>query len=667
MRKIISIVLLFMLLLSCCACDLGVAPQTDPTEVTTEPSVAEVTNDGEDFSGVNELEPNEDGVYQIHSIAGLQNMANHLDADFELLCNIDLNGANWTPVGTRNAPFTGELDGGYFTISNFVIDTPTVDGDLGFFGVQDGMVKDLIITDMTILSTAEAKQIGGFAGTNLGRILRSEATGTITATEAAADAACGAAAGINEGNINNSNVTVDICYTATGSANIGGLAGVAKDGKIQYVNTLGKLEIAAGDNKNVGLFAGTAGDCQIQGGVFLGESNTVNGELFSNYAGTGNVENITECGYRDNNREPLTEGQLILRQRVEQMMRAMGTVEWTVSESLYYSCSCNLATCHGVYTAGMECHGIPYNHKGGSYGRFLYCLGDDNVMDDWIYTAGDFDGFDMYVGNDCSTALQHAWATVSNTISFGGARNEIPDRGKGTIPVGDWAWDLEEQYTYTIDYIKATGEQRMYEAYAKLRMGDAIVYSVQEGGHTRMAAADAVVVRNADGTIDPTNSYVLMHEQGAPRTFDPYYSSWYIDYKYTFANLYFDTAVPVTIQELLDGTMEPAEVTLEEGMEGKAGLTTGILKSNYHMDSVSMVITDGRGNQIFNHTLFTNTGKRNDTNSTDFMRKLMMEWDMANFAMPLSKVNFQNGESYHCTVTVSLATGDSVTVKDYSF
>ena len=163
-------------------------------------------------------------------------------------------------------------------------------------------------------------------------------------------------------------------------------------------------------------------------------------------------------------------------------------------------------------------------------------------------------------------------------------------------------------------------------------------------------------------------SYVHFHEQGAPVTWEPYYTTWRIDYKYTFANLHMDHCVPVTIEELQTGEMEPSEATLEGGTDGKAGLTTGTVKANYSLDSVTMVITDENGETVFDHRMFTAVGKHEDhTNNSVYIRKVTFDYDMAFFALPLRNVQFREDGTYHCTVTANLATGDSLVVKDYTF
>ena len=109
--------------------------------------------------------------------------------------------------------------------------------------------------------------------------------------------------------------------------------------------------------------------------------------------------------------------------------------------------------------------------------------------------------------------------------------------------------------------------------------------------------------------------------------------------------------------------------TLEGGVDdSRLGLTTGVVKANYSLDYVTMVITDEAGNEVFNHWMFPTVTKRLDNNSNDTqIRNVIMEYDLAGFAIPLREVSFKPGVSYHATITGNLATGDSFVVKDFSF
>ena len=266
--------------------------------------------------------------------------------------------------------------------------------------------------------------------------------------------------------------------------------------------------------------------------------------------------------------------------------------------------------------------------------------------------------------------------TVSNSSDVIRCTYMHPNTGKGAIPVGDWSWeqgidpDTGNTYTanYTEPYVYVTGEQQMYECYALMRKGDAYFSISKDGGHTRMAAADPVVVRDEKGLIDPTYSYVLSHEQGAPAIEDPYFCTWRLDYKYTFGQLYRGYKVPVTIEELLTGEMEPVECTLSDSVDGKMGMMTGNIKANYFLDSVTLQIKDAKGDVVMDHRMFTTVAHYYDANSNDNgIRNYNDTYDLAGFTAPLQYVQFENGETYSYSITAHLATGDDIHLKDGSF
>ena len=138
MKRIISLILVLCMLLAFSAC--GAQPEEQVEEVTeaiveeteapTEGFVLPVIEKEEiSYDDVNELEP-VDGWYQVHSLVGVQNMANHLDGKFNILCDIDLGGAVLEPLGSKDAPFKGQIKGNEFTISNFKIEKSTADGEM---------------------------------------------------------------------------------------------------------------------------------------------------------------------------------------------------------------------------------------------------------------------------------------------------------------------------------------------------------------------------------------------------------------------------------------------------------------------------------------------------------------------------------------------------------
>ena len=689
MKKIITWILLFTVVLTCCAC--GGKQPAETTEATT--ATIEATQPGtsgvltpEQMYGMIDQSVPVDGVHQIWNAEGVQLIGQNPDANFKILCDIDMGGAEIAPIGTEAAPFTGKITGSNSVISNFTVKGGE-DGNFGFLGVNKGTVRDLTLENVTFLPAENVKNVGALAGINQGELTRCNVTGTMTVAGAAEGVNCGSGIGVNRGDVNYTDVTVDLQFTAPVKANVGGIVGLAESGKIAFVDTIGTLEIQ-GEGKQVGLFAGSAENVVLADCVFLGATNTLNGVLFDNFTGNADDDELVvaeNAAYRVNDHHaPLTEGQNKLRDRVVEEMIAMATIEWHLHEGLKHTCTCTMSACNGIYNNITTYYGIPYNHKGGSLARMKYVLDDEGYIKDWLYDLPDYDGFDLYMGNDCSTGLIHAWWTVSNTVDFSRCQYMIPHRvdypnvatdhpDSGTIPVGDYNLDftLNSKY-WTNDYLNNNTEQEIYEAYGKLRKGDAYVYINDLGGHTRMASADAVVVRRQNGEIDPNLSYVLSTEQGATTRVETpeenSYSSWRVNFKYTFANLYFDWAIPVTCEELLTGEMEPATCEMVGGLDGYAGMYNGTVKANYYLDNVDLEIKNAKGEVVFFHTMWTTADRKNDVGHPDGApRNYQDEFDMADFAMPLSQARFEKGETYTYTVTGHLHTYENFVVKEGSF
>ncbi len=72
--------------------------------------------------------------------------------------DIDMGGAqneSWTPIGTKEYPFSGTYDGGKHTIKNLYIKNEEQDEIIGLFGYNTGTIKNLEIESGTIDAKAE--------------------------------------------------------------------------------------------------------------------------------------------------------------------------------------------------------------------------------------------------------------------------------------------------------------------------------------------------------------------------------------------------------------------------------------------------------------------------------------------------------------------------------
>jgi len=422
----------------------------------------------------------------------------------------------------------------------------------------------------------------------------------------------------------------------------------------------------------VGLFIGTAKDLEANVMKFVGTDNRVDGQLYTEFFGEQENVVAAECRWRDNSLEPLPENIQTLRSKVEQTMRTMGSIEWSVSQTMGGECYCGKyynASCVKTYVPGMTYRGLPYQHKGGNLARFMYCLDENNVVKDWVYELEGPDGHDVYMGSDCSSSVQHAWASVANSMDIIGSGWMLPDKNTGTLPVGDYVWQLPDGTTsyFTTDYRDATGEEGVYEALAQCRMADSIVTYTDLGGHARLVAKDPVVMRDENGKIDPTASFMIIHEQGHNTSGEGWESTWCLDRVCSFTSLYEESYMPVTIKELVTGETETPTASLENGMDGKAGLTAGTVVSNWFLNSVSMVITDSTSAEVINHEMFATAGRYEDRNSWEQLRYLTKDFNMAHFAQALQGTYFDPAEEYHCVITAHLGNGDAIVVKDFSF
>ena len=665
MKKFLSVILLIAVLLSCCACGNGAGS----TEPTLDPQSPEAMYGHIDQSLLI------DGYYKLWNAEGVKVLAEHPDGKFEILCNIDLAGAVLAPI----PEFTGTIKGGNFTISNFTVQGAEEE-NFGFIGVNKGKIQNLLLDNVTFLAGTKAKNIGSLVGENKGDIKRCTVNGTLTVEQAAEGAYCGSLVGTTTAEIANTVVNVAVYYNATSGATIGGVAGAINGANVEFVDVNGRLTVAGG-NKVAGLMAGEAKDATFKSCAFVGEDNSVEGKLFTDYFGAEENVTYSKMLWRDNSRAPERPHVQEKREIAVQRMYELCTIEWK-PKNIAHTCNCSLTMCNGVYNDTYTYYGLPYNHKNGSLARMQYCLNEDGTMKDWVYELaeqGDFDTFDLYIGSDCSTQVLQAWLSVSNTVDYRRTSYQIPAvrefRDTGCYPVGEWQWDLgydvtSADATISKNYTEANGPDVMYEAYAQLRVADAIVF-YYETGHTRMIAQEPVVVRDEDGKINGEYSYVLCHEQGVTvlDEVNMTYSTCPTFKKYTFDNLFAGYYLPVTNIEFITGEFDTPECTLEGGVsDSRLGLTTGVVKANYSLDYVTMLITDSKGRVVFDHWMFPSVTKRLDNNSNDYqIRRVWKEYDLAGFAIPLQDAAFRNGETYHAVITGNLSTGDSFVVNDFSF
>ena len=268
------------------------------------------------------------GNYTVTTADGLKAVADianngSLDINITLDKDITLTG-EWTPIGSRNSPYTGIFDGGGHILSGLTIDQSetTYVGLIGYIA-GGGAVKNLILADVDITA---AIYTGAVAGRNDGTIENCSVTGSVTGNTSTTDGYVGGITGENRGAITGcaalGSVTVangmyvggiagchnggsiTVCYssaTVTGMACVGGIAGES-DATITTCYSTGDVTAAkngpgysfvggvVGSNEN-----GTLTACYHATGDVTGASGSTGGVVGRNLQNIGLTTIVTAC------------------------------------------------------------------------------------------------------------------------------------------------------------------------------------------------------------------------------------------------------------------------------------------------------------------------------------------------------------------------------------
>lgn len=215
----------------------------------------------------------------------------------------------------------------------------------------------------------------------------------------------------------------------------------------------------------------------------------------------------------------------------------------------------------------------------------------------------------MAFGNQCANGAYVGFARVINSADYGITEDMVIN--KGFLRLGDYFYqDSLTSYsdTYGTDEICAeNGDQVMYEAYALLKAGDGIVYYTT-AGHVVMIATDAVVVRDANGKIDPNQSYVTVLDQTPQWTTatnaagDQYTYQQNVDAKWNFQKLRNGSYLPFTFAEW-QGTDPIEETEVSISHTGDTITIDQLYKlkvtSNYYIMDLYAQVFDSNGSEVF--------------------------------------------------------------------
>ena len=305
-----------------------------------------------------------------------------------------------------------------------------------------------------------------------------------------------------------------------------------------------------------------------------------------------------------------------LRQNCVDYFRLQLSFTWTPNRDIDYTIA-NMN--HKPYSlpSGIAYSGLCYaagpgvtDGKGNVYKILNYYDPETGVLD----IVGMGDKYLEIIGSCCSWGPCWAWQRISNSIRTTSMENYT--YSYGALPVGlytyvdtdyDWA-----NHDVTTKIIQLNGDEVMYESYAQMLPADGLYSS--PSWHIRMCASKPKVVRNADGSINPQESYVYCHEQGVNNETVTQsngitlHTLGTVDRKYTFARLLETGYIPFTIPEFLG--QEPVEegkswignehVPCENGSDiSLSGISMRTLWANYVISNLHVEVKDPSGKILY--------------------------------------------------------------------
>ena len=254
---------------------------------------------------------------------------------------------------------------------------------------------------------------------------------------------------------------------------------------------------------------------------------------------------------------------------------------------------------------GVAYGGLPYiSWATGSVYRLMDYIDEKTGVVD-MANAGDKP---ILFGNQCANGAYVGWARVINSAAYGTTLDAVV--GNGYLPLGGYKYpeyiqEWKEGYG-TPHVIDENGAETMLESYALLKAGDGIVQWTT-AGHIVMIATDAVVVRDANGKIDPSKSYVTIIDQA--KKFVPYQHKGgdqilvpeNVDAKWDFLKLLNSKYLPFTYKEWTgEDPIEDTEVTFSHTGDTITldQLFSTKITTNYYLFDIYAQIFSANGSEV---------------------------------------------------------------------
>ena len=309
--------------------------------------------------------------------------------------------------------------------------------------------------------------------------------------------------------------------------------------------------------------------------------------------------------------------------------------------------------------------GLPYvGHGSSAIYRLMDFIDEETGVVNICAVGGkEFETQKMF-GNQCANGAYQGYSRCINSAQYSGTPSMT--LAKGFIPVGDYKYP-EFTTKWTVGYnTKAVcaenGDQVIYESYAKMQPGDGIV-NFTTAGHVIMIAGEPNVVRNADGTIDPNKSTVMVVDQAVK--FVPYQHPDGGDmcqiaqnaaHESKFVSLFGGGYIPFTYKEWLgEDPIEVPETKFNytgDSIELSKLFNTKVT-SNYHLYDIYVSIYDTAGNEVAKVAV-------HNKGASNYELKFMRAGEQVSVWGNLDKLD--PAKSYTAKVYAQLGTGERPTL-----
>ncbi|OKZ10215.1 MAG: hypothetical protein BHV76_07015 [Phocaeicola plebeius] len=238
-------------------------------------------------------------IYSGEGLKVAADVANSGDTDINIILDndIDLSDIDWTPIGTESRPYTGNFDGGTYTITGLTVNQTRENvGLIGCIG-SNGTVKNVKLENVNI--TGDGYFVGGVAGTNYGTIENCSVDGTLTNNRHY----LGGVVGNNYGSI----IGCSSSGTITGtSPNVGGIGGQSVGGTIMACYSVANIK---GRSSSGGVLGQTNRETVViacyhaKGNVTGEQSRMIGGVIGWNYG------KVTACYWENNQGQGIGDNQ----------------------------------------------------------------------------------------------------------------------------------------------------------------------------------------------------------------------------------------------------------------------------------------------------------------------------------------------------------------------